>query len=35
MKGLNDEGEKMGEENWNESDHWQREAEGNGLQNGT
>ena len=27
MKGLNDEGEKMGEGNWNESDLWQREAE--------
>ena len=32
MKGLNDEGEKMGEGNWNESDLWQREAEENGLQ---
>ena len=29
MKGLNDEGEKMGEGNWNESDLWQREAEEN------
>ena len=26
MKDLNDEGEKMGEGNWNESDLWQREA---------
>ena len=32
MKDLNDEGEKMGEGNWNESDLWQREAEENGLQ---
>ena len=24
MKDLNDEGEKMGEGNWNESDLWQR-----------
>ena len=27
MKDLNDEGEKMGEGKWNESDLWQREAE--------
>ena len=32
MKDLNDEGEKMGEGKWNESDLWQREAEENGLQ---
>ena len=32
MKDLNDEGEKMGEGNWNESDLWQRGAEENGLQ---
>ena len=32
MKDLNDEGEKMGEGNWNESDLWQWEAEENGLQ---
>ena len=32
MKDLNDEGEKMGEGNWNESDLWQWEADENGLQ---
>ena len=32
MKGLNEEGEKMGEGNWNESDLWQWEADENGLQ---
>ena len=31
MKDLNDEGEKMGEGNWNESDLWQWEADENGL----